>query len=152
MTKLKWMWLVWIPLAIGACTAQYALLDEPTPWEDACADVAERFEVETCDYEIPDIVRNSLLVMELTGAFGVSVYDEWRLYLAPVWYIVQGGYTEEQVEYHELIHLILHKDNPVDRCESEAIAREMTDARYGSDSLNTGWEIVYQCVAPSQLL
>jgi hypothetical protein len=141
-----------VALAAAACVAQYEYTREVTPWEAACTDVSERFEVEACDYDPPAIVRNSLLVMELTGAFGISVYDEWRLYLAPVWYIVQGGYTEEQVEYHELIHLILHKDNPVDRCESEHIAREMTDERYGSDSLNAGWEIVYQCTSPSNLL
>ena len=151
--KLKTLWLVWIPLAVGACTAQWQLTQEPDVWEAVCADVAAAYEVETCeDYDRPDIVRNSILMQQVIGAYGVFVYDEWRLYLAPVWFLAQGGLNEEIVTYHEMVHAVLSKEVEVSRCESERVARELTDAKYGTDSADSGWEITYRCVSPSQMI
>ncbi len=150
---MKWMWFVAIPLAIGACTAQHQMTKQPDVWELACADVAEQYELEqTCNYKRPDVVRNSLLMQQLIGAYGAFVQAEWRIYLASAGYIATSDYTVEQVEYHESVHAVLSQDMPVGRCKSERIAREMTDKRFGTDSANSGWEIGYRCVAPSQMI
>lgn len=150
--KLRWM-LGAILLAMGACTAQWQMTQKPDVWEAVCADVAAAYEVETCeDYDRPDIVRNSIFMQQMIDSFGVMMYDEWRLYLAPVWFIEQYGWTEEIIAYHEMVHAVLDKEVVVSRCESERIAREMTDARYGTDSAGGDWEITYQCVGANQLL
>jgi hypothetical protein len=153
MSKLKWMWFVAIPLAIGACTLQHQMLKQPSAWDLACADVAERYEVSTCDYRAPEVVRNSYIISEVIGAYGVFVSIEWRIYLAPIEFILLGDLTEEIVEYHESIHAVLTGDGITDqRCTSERIAREMTDKRYGTDSATNGWEVVYGCVDPMSLV
>lgn len=154
MTKLKWMWFVAIPLAIGACTTQHQMLKEPSTWELACADVAEVYEIDTCQYKEPDVVSGSYIISEIIGAYGVFVGIEWRIYLAPAWFITGGGYTVEQVLYHESIHAVLYGDQILDdsaRCDSERIARELTDKRYGTDSATNGWEIIYGCTGASPL-
>jgi hypothetical protein len=139
---MKWM-LGAIILAIGACTAQWQLNKEPDLWEIACNDV----DAAVCvGVDEPDIVHNSWLISEVMGAMGVFVTPEWRIYLAPVWFIQLNGYTVEEVRYHETIHAVLTlTEDPPGQCASERIAREMTDARYGSTSAENGWEEWYGC-------
>ena len=151
---LKTLWFVLIPLAIGACTAQWQLTQEPSVWEEVCADVAAAYEIDTCEtYESPDIVEDSLLMAQMTGAYGVFVQPTWRIYIAPLFHLVTGGLTVDVVKYHEMVHAVLYAENiTTERCSSERIAREMTDAKYGTNSANSGWEIGYRCVSPSQLL
>lgn len=134
-------------MAIAACVTQYEYTHEPTPWELACAALESE-----CDFEPPEVVRGSSLVPAL-GAMGVFVYDEWRIYMAPIGYVVSLGYRINEVEFHESIHAILHKEQPeLSRCESEARAREETDKQFGGNSADPSWRIVYGCVSPSQLL
>jgi hypothetical protein len=148
---MRWMALL-VVLAVGSCTWQHQSTKQLDPWAAACADVAELYDIDTCDYDAPDIVYNSLLMEGFTGAFGVFVYDEWRMYLASAAWITQNGYTVDLVQYHESIHAVLHKDQKKGRCDSERIARELTDKRFGTDSANSGWEIPYKCVSPTQMM
>lgn len=152
MGKLIATW-VCVPFAMAACAwLNGATQAPPTLWELACQDVAAEYEIETCDYSEPDIVRESILVQELTGAMGVAVYDEWRIYLAPQWYIALQGYTVENVLYHEMIHMVLQNDNPLSRCDSEGKAREMTDKRYGTESSKVPWRVFYRCTDPRNMM
>lgn len=144
MRKLIAVWAL-VLLAGYACVHQYETTRYRSAYELACADVAEEYGIETCVLPEPDIVYNSLLVRDLTGAMGVSVYPERRIYLSPAEYIRDQGYTVEDVLYHEMIHMVLAESWPLERCASEAKAREMTDRRYGTESSKVPWRVFYQC-------
>ena len=152
--KLKTLWFVWIPLAIGACTTQWQLTQEPSVWEQVCADVAAEYEIVTCeDYDAPEVITNSILMEQTVGAYGVFVGWEWRIYLASKYFLSLGGLTEKIVSYHEMVHAVLYKELPnTSRCDSERAARVMTDKKFGTNSATNGWEITYRCTSPSSLL
>jgi hypothetical protein len=130
-------------------------MKEPSMWELACADVAELYDRNTCDYKAPDVVHGSYIISDIIGAYGVFVSIEWRIYLAPDWFIASGGLTRDEVLYHESIHAVLYGSQllPEDsRCTSELIARELSDKRFGTESATNGWEVWYGCVDPSEMI
>lgn len=143
--------LVWIAVAfsIAACAYLNESTHRPTEWEMACEDVSTLLQEGTCeDYAEPEIVWGSHLITSF-GAMGVFVQPEWRVYMAPLEFTLMFGFNYEHVLYHEEVHAVLSKHGEWTRCQSEELARRLTDARFGLKT-NEGWKEFYGCTnAPS---
>lgn len=146
MTKLKFVWLVAIPLALSSFAYQAGYF-APSEWDKVCAAVKAEYDENLCSgLEPPTVIQTK--IADMLSMLGAFVHDEPYIFVASNLFIALNDTTYDEVVFHETVHYILWwKDYEKGRCESEAAARKLTAKQYGKAEDLT-WRFIYGCVAP----